>query len=60
MHFDQFKRMKAALKKSPANVTYMEFEDEDHFLSSQSNRQMFFKGLDEFLTSTVGLSEFAN
>ncbi len=60
VHFDQFKRMKAALKKSPANVTYMEFEDEDHFLSSQSNRQMFFKGLDEFLTSTVGLSEFAN
>lgn len=58
VHFDQFKRMRRALKKSSAKVTYMEFEDEDHFLSSQANRQKFFKGLDKFLTSTVGESEF--
>ena len=59
VHFDQYKRMKSALKKSPADVTFMEFEDEDHYLSNQANRQRFFVGLDEFLRSTVGLSEFA-
>lgn len=59
VHFDQYKRMKSALKKSPADVTFLEFEDEDHFLSSQPNRQQFFIGLDEFLRSTVGESEFA-
>ena len=60
VHFDQFTRMKSALKKSPAKVTFMAFEDEDHFLSNQANRQRFFVGLDEFLRGTVGSSEFAN
>lgn len=60
VHFDQYTRMKSALKKSPAKVTFMEFEDEDHFLSNQANRQRFFVGLDEFLRSTVGASEFAD
>ena len=60
VHFDQYTRMKSALKKSPAEVTFMEFEDEDHFLSTQANRQRFFVGLDDFLRSTVGSSEFAN
>jgi dipeptidyl aminopeptidase/acylaminoacyl peptidase len=59
VHFDQFKRMKSALKKAPAKVVYMSFEDEDHFLSNQKNRQAFFTGLDEFLKDTVGESEFA-
>lgn len=59
VHFDQFKRMKSALKKSPAKVTYMEFDDEDHFLSNQENRQRFFRGLEEFLLATVGESEHA-
>lgn len=58
VHFDQYKRMKRALKKSPAKTTFMEFEDEDHFLSSQANRQKFFKGLDKFLNETLGESEF--
>lgn len=59
VHFDQFKRMQSALKKSPAEVTYMSFADEDHFLSSQENRQAFFQGLDRFLKATVGESEHA-
>ena len=59
VHFDQFKRMKRALKKSEAKVTYMEFEDEDHYLSNEENRIKFFKGLDKFLKKTVGESEFA-
>ena len=58
VHFDQYKRMKSALKKSSAKVTYMEFKNEDHFLSSQQNRQEFFKGLDKFLTEVNGPSEY--
>jgi dipeptidyl aminopeptidase/acylaminoacyl peptidase len=59
VHFDQFTRMQNALKKSPAKVTYMPFEGEDHFLSSQQNRQAFFQGLGRFLKATVGESEHA-
>lgn len=60
VHFDQYRRMRSALKKAPAEVTYMEFDDEDHYLSNQANRQKFFIGLDKFLLSTVGESEFVN
>lgn len=59
VHFDQFRRMKRALRKSPADVTYMEFKDEDHFLSNQENRQRFFNGLDKFLLEVNGESEHA-
>ena len=59
VHFDQFRRMKRALRKSPADVTYMEFKDEDHFLSDQENRQRFFNGLDKFLLEVNGDSEYA-
>lgn len=59
VHFDQYKRMKSALKKSKSKTTFMEFEDEDHFLSKQENRQKFFKGLDKFLVKHNGKSEFA-
>ena len=59
VHFDQFTRMKKALRKVEVPVTYMEFKDEDHFLSNQQNRTRFFQGIDRFLTETVGQSEFA-
>ncbi|MEL7187894.1 MAG: alpha/beta fold hydrolase, partial [Pseudomonadota bacterium] len=59
VHFDQFTRMRSALKDSSAPVTYMTFEDEDHYLSNQEHRQEFFRGLDVFLKETVGESEFA-
>lgn len=58
VHFDHYKRMKSALKKSASDTTFMEFEDEDHFLSAQKNRQKFFVGLDKFLTEHMGESEF--
>lgn len=58
VHFDQYKRMKSALKNSPAKTTFMEFKGEDHFLSNQENRQRFFVGLDKFLTEVNGKSEF--
>ncbi|NNC98520.1 MAG: S9 family peptidase [Gammaproteobacteria bacterium] len=53
VHFDQFRRMKSALRKSSAPVTYMSFENEDHFLSNQKNRQAFFRGLDKFLSKVI-------
>lgn len=59
VRIDQFRRMKKALKKSDAKVTYMEFKNEDHYLSNQENRIKFFKGLDKFLNDNVGKSEFA-
>ena len=59
VHFDQFKRMKKALRKTDAKVTYMEFDDEDHYLSNEANRKKFFKGLDKFLVESNGESEFA-
>ena len=58
VHYDQYKRMKSALKKSKAKVTYMSFKDEDHYLSNEKNRIKFFKGLDKFLTDTNGKSEY--
>ena len=58
VHFSQYSKMKNALKKSKAKVTYMKFEDEDHYLSNQANRQQFFTGLDKFLTKVNGKSEF--
>ena len=60
VHFDQYSRMKSALKNSSVPVTYMKFEDEDHFLSDQQNRQAFFRGLDEFLSDTVGEDEVSH
>lgn len=60
VHFDQYKRMVRALKKSSAKVTKMEFEDEDHFLSDEENRKRFFRGLDGFLEDVNGKSEWAN
>lgn len=59
VHFDQYVRMKKALKKSKAKVTFMEFKDEDHYLSNEENRIEFFKGLDKFLNNNIGKSEFA-
>lgn len=59
VHFDQYKRMKSAMKKSDAKVTAIEFKEEDHFLSNQKNRVKFFEELDKFLEKAIGKSEFA-
>ncbi|MEP3655303.1 MAG: alpha/beta fold hydrolase [Litorimonas sp.] len=57
VQFDQFLRMKKALKKAGVKHTAMEFEDEDHFLSRQENREAFFVGVDKFLREVNGRSE---
>lgn len=59
VHFDQYKRMKSALKKGKAKVTAIEFKDEDHYLSNEKNRKKFFMELDSFLEKAIGKSEFA-
>jgi len=58
VHYDQFRRMKSALKKSSAKVTAITFEDEDHFLSDQENRMKFFEELDDFLDKSIGKREY--
>ena len=59
VHFDQFKRMRSALKKAGVKHTAMPFEDEDHYLSRQENREAFFIGVDKFLKEVNGTSEYA-
>ena len=50
--------MRKALKKANVETTALAFEDEDHFLSRQKNREEFFIGIDKFLTEVNGPSEF--
>ena len=57
VQFDQYLRMKSALKKAGVKHTAMKFEDEDHFLSRQENREAFFVGIDKFLRKVNGPSE---
>ena len=59
VQYDQFLRMRTALKKANAKYTAMPFEDEDHFLSRQKNREAFFMGVDKFLLEVNGPSEYA-
>lgn len=42
-------RMNRELEKADKDVTYIEFEDGDHYLSAQEHRVAFFKAMDEFL-----------
>lgn len=56
--FRQFTRMRKALKKAGAEYTAIPFEDEDHFLSRQENREKFFIEVDKFLTKVNGPSEY--
>ena len=58
VQFDQFTRMKKALKKAGVKATYMKFEDEDHYLSKQENREKFFLGMDKFLQEVNGTSAY--
>jgi len=59
VQFDQYTRMKKALKKAGVDHTAMEFKDEDHYLSYQKNREAFFMGVDKFLLKVNGPSEHA-
>ena len=58
VQFDQFLRMKRALKKAGVKTTSMKFEQEDHYLSRQENREKFFVGIEKFLKEVNGTSEY--
>jgi len=45
------KRMNRELQKQGKEVTYLELEDGDHYLSIQEHRIQFFKAMDAFLQS---------
>lgn len=48
------KRMYSALSKEDADVTYLELDDGDHFLSNQDHRIAFFRSMDQFLQKHLG------
>lgn len=58
VQFDQFTRMKRALKKAKVKATYLEFEDENHYLQVQKNREEFFVEMEKFLKEVNGVSEY--
>ena len=58
VHFDQFLRMKKALEKAGVDGSYVVFEDEDHYLSRQDNREKFFVELEKFLKKVNGKNEY--
>jgi Prolyl oligopeptidase family len=47
------RKMYRALEKSGKDVTYLEFEDGDHYLSNEVHRLQFFKAMDSFLQSNL-------
>ena len=47
------RRMHRALEKSGKQVTYLEFEDGDHYLSNEAHRLEFFSAMDEFLRANL-------
>jgi dipeptidyl aminopeptidase/acylaminoacyl peptidase len=47
------RRMYEELEESGKDVTYLEFEDGDHYLSNEVHRLQFFKAMDSFLDSNL-------
>ncbi len=58
VQYDQFLKMRKALKKAGVEYTDLAFKNEDHFLSRQENREAFFEGMEKFLLKVNGPSEY--
>lgn len=56
--YDQYRKMKRRLEKADVDGTYMSFDDEDHYMSTQANRQAMIVGIAEFLDKVNGPSPF--
>lgn len=56
VEYDQFETMKRRLEKAGVDGTYMSFEDEDHYMSNQANRQAMLDGIEAFLLKVNGES----
>lgn len=59
VNFDQYRTMKEQLSLVSIPKTFVEFSEEDHYLSQQKHRVKFFTELDVFLTAHLGESEWA-
>lgn len=58
VQFDQYEKMKRRLESVGVDGTYMSFEDEDHYMSNQTNRQAMLEGIEAFLLRVNGKSPF--
>jgi dipeptidyl aminopeptidase/acylaminoacyl peptidase len=56
--FNQFERMKKALRKAKVPSKFLAFENENHYLSNQKNREEFFIEVEKFLRGVHGESEY--
>lgn len=59
VHYEQYKGMKSALKKSKAKVTTLSFKDGEHSLRNTAHRKELFAKLDRFLRDNLGESAAA-
>ena len=59
VEFDQFTRMKKRLERAGVDGTYLSFEDEDHYMTQQDNRQAMLAAIDRFLRKHNGESPHA-
>lgn len=51
------RKMERRLRKAGKDVTYLEIEDADHYLSKQEHRIAAFKAMDEFLAKHLPVSD---
>lgn len=58
VHFDQYTKMKKAMERAGVDGTYLSFKDEDHYLSTQANREAFFVAVEKFLLKVNGRSPY--
>jgi len=54
VQYDQFTKMKKALKKAGANYVAHNFKKEDHYFSNEKNRIKLFVEMDKFLEKHLG------
>lgn len=54
VHFDQYQRMKRALRKHEAETVFLDFDKEDHYMSKQKNRVEMLTALDKFMRKHLG------
>ncbi len=59
VHYDQFQRMRRALKKSSAKKTFVSLKDGDHSLKDNKLRLEMYTKLDKFLRDNLGPSPAA-
>lgn len=59
VEFDQFRRMKRALKKASSKKTFVEIKNGDHSLAKFAHRKQLFDAMDKHLKDNLGASAAA-